>query len=153
MWRRILQKTFPYISPIKTALIGAHFGGFLSIYTLANDPTAVFGCSVAISPVSSWMSLGIDGYTFAKAICRVSHKFGFYAAAPYAERYLGLLNDRDGQRHYFEADLTTNSKHLHLRDVFLLHGTLEETYTVTHSMLIARSLIEKRFHFQQQVLL
>lgn len=55
---RILQESFPFISPIKTALIGAHYGGFLSVYTLANDPGAIFGCAVAISPVSSWKTLG-----------------------------------------------------------------------------------------------
>nr|CAH0102070.1 unnamed protein product [Daphnia galeata] len=126
---KILQETFSFISPIKTALIGAHYGGFLSIYTLANDPSAVFGCGIAISPVSSWKTL----------------------AAPYAERYLGLLGERDGQRHYFEADLTTCTKNLHTRKLFLLHGTLEEKYHVTHSMLIAKNLIEKRFSFQQQL--
>lgn len=73
-------------------------------------------------------------------------------AAPYAERYLGLLSEREGQRHYFEADLTTCTKNLHAKKVFLLHGTLEEKYHVTHSMLIAKSLIEKRFSFQQQVI-
>ena len=74
-----------------------------------------------------------------------------FTAAPYAERYLGLLGERDGQRHYFEADLTTCTKNLHTRKLFLLHGTLEEKYHVTHSMLIAKNLIEKRFSFQQQV--
>jgi predicted alpha/beta superfamily hydrolase len=54
---RILQETFAFISPIKTALIGSHYGGFLSLYTLANDPGAVFGCGIAISPVSSWKAL------------------------------------------------------------------------------------------------
>lgn len=126
---KILQETFPFISPIKTALIGAHYGGFLSIYTLANDPGAVFGCAVAISPVSSWKTL----------------------AAPYAERYLGLLSERDGQRHYFEADLSSCTKNLHTKKLFILHGTLEEKYHVTHSMLIAKNLIEKRFSFQQQL--
>ncbi|XP_046645659.1 prolyl endopeptidase FAP-like isoform X1 [Daphnia pulicaria] len=126
---KILQETFAFISPIKTALIGSHYGGFLSLYTLANDPGAVFGCGIAISPVSSWKTL----------------------TAPYAERYLGLLSEREGQRHYFEADLTTCTKNLHAKKVFLLHGTLEEKYHVTHSMLIAKSLIEKRFSFQQQL--
>jgi len=74
------------------------------------------------------------------------------AAAPYAERYLGLLSEREGQRHYFEADLTTCTKNLHAKKLFLLHGTLEEKYHVTHSMLIAKSLIDKRFSFQQQVI-
>jgi hypothetical protein len=33
-------------------------GGFLSVYTLANDARSTFGCAVAISPVSSWQTLG-----------------------------------------------------------------------------------------------
>ena len=75
----------------------------------------------------------------------------FSIAAPFAERYLGLLNERDGQRHYLEADLTSCTKNLHTKHLLLLHGTLEEKYQATHSMLIAKSLIEKRFSFQQQV--
>jgi len=126
---KILQKTFPYISPSKTALIGAHYGGFLTINTLANDPTSVFGCGIAISPVSSWQSM----------------------AAPYAERYLGLLNGLDGQRRYFDADLNSCSKNLHNKHLLLLHGTLDETFLVTHSMLIARSLINNRVSFQQMM--
>lgn len=54
LFNRILQQTFTFISPVKTALIGAHYGGFLSIYTLANDPTLAFSCAIAVSPVTSW---------------------------------------------------------------------------------------------------
>ena len=56
--RRVLQQMFPYISPVKTALVGGHYGGFLSIYALAKDPASTFGCSVAISPISSWNMMG-----------------------------------------------------------------------------------------------
>ena len=72
-------------------------------------------------------------------------------AAPYAERYLGLLNDRDGQRHYFEADLVSRIKNLYSKHLLLVHGTLEEEHLFTHSMLIAKAMIEKRFDFQLQV--
>lgn len=152
---RVLQQTFPYISPIKTAIVGAHFGGFLSIYTLANDPGASFGCAVAISPISSWQTLGnmvqAENLMYHLIHSTVYVPWHAYIAAPYAERYLGLLNDRDGQRHYFESDLSTSMKTLHLKDVLLVHGTLEEKYPVTHSMLFAKAMVKKRFPFQQQV--
>ena len=72
--------------------------------------------------------------------------------ASFAERYLGLLNDRDGARSYFEADLMSYTKHLHNKHLYLVHGTLDEKYQVSHSFLIAKSLIEKRFYFHQQVI-
>jgi len=126
---KILRETFPNISPSKIALVGAHYGGFLTINTLANDPNSVFGCGIAISPISSWQSM----------------------AAPYAERYLGLLDEREGQRRYFDADLNSCTKNMHNKHLLLMHGTLDEKFLVTHSMLIGRSMINSRVYFQQMM--
>lgn len=57
-----------------------------------------------------------------------------FSVAPYAERYLGLLNDKEAQRRYFEADLTTLTKNLNSKYVFLLHGTLEEKVCINFNL-------------------
>jgi len=62
------------------------------------------------------------------------------------------LNDREGQQHYFESDLSTSTRNLHGKEIFVLHGTLEEKYPMTHSMLFTKAMIKKRFAFQQQVI-
>ena len=73
------------------------------------------------------------------------------AAAPYAERYLGLLKEQHGQRSYFEADLTRYTKNLHKKHIYLVHGTLDEEVNVAHSFLVAKSMIKNKFSFHQQV--
>lgn len=56
---RVLHHQYDFLSPSRTAVIGAHYGGYVATYTLANDPDNVFACGIAISPVCKWQILGI----------------------------------------------------------------------------------------------
>ena len=74
-----------------------------------------------------------------------------FSVAPYAERYLGLLNDKEAQRRYFEADLTTLTKNLNSKYIFLLIYNLEkEIIFIEFSTLVQGSSLDPKLLFADQ---
>lgn len=91
----------------KVGVVGASYGGFLSIMAMAREPD-LFGTAVAVAPVSEW-----TGYDTA-----------------YTERYLGLPSENpDG---YHESSALTHVGAVQ-GDLLLIHGTVDENVHLRHS--------------------
>jgi dipeptidyl aminopeptidase/acylaminoacyl peptidase len=54
----VLQDTFPYIDPSRTAIWGWSYGGYATAMALARDTVGVFKCGASVAPVTSWIYYG-----------------------------------------------------------------------------------------------
>ncbi|KOC62680.1 Venom dipeptidyl peptidase 4, partial [Habropoda laboriosa] len=81
---RILQQTYSWIDPNRTAIWGWSYGGFATAMALATDRESVFKCGISVAPVTSWI----------------------YYDSLYTERFMGLPTPEDNLYGYNHTDVT-----------------------------------------------
>jgi len=106
-----LKNEIHFVDHTRTAIWGWSYGGYIAASALTHETNA-FNCSIAVAPVTNWMY--VDSFT--------------------SERYFGQPWTSSNFLRYEKADLTHIAKHFRERDMFILHGTADGTFTFREAL-------------------
>ncbi|CAK9799166.1 Venom dipeptidyl peptidase 4 [Anthophora quadrimaculata] len=123
----ILQQTYSWIDPNRTAIWGWSYGGFSTAMVLATDRESVFKCGISVAPVTSWI----------------------YYDSLYTERFMGLPTLEDNLHGYNRTDVTRRVEGIRGKKFLLIHGTGDDNVHYQQSMALNKALVEKDIMFEQ----
>lgn len=118
-------KSQPFVDGGRVGIWGWSYGGYMTLYALANAPSGSFSAGVAVAPVSDWMNYDT---------C-------------YTERYLKLPADNpDGYRDSSPA----HQAERFTAPVLLLHGLSDDNVHFGNSVQMADALLKAGQPFESQ---
>jgi len=122
-----LRNTYSFIDNRRIAIWGWSYGGFVTLHALGDDLSAVFGCGIAVAPVTDW----------------------HYYDTVYTERYMNL--ERHNYKGYDNANVSRKAKNFHGKQLLLVHGTADDNVHFQNSAQFIKALTEAEVDFQMQI--
>ncbi|RWS30556.1 prolyl endopeptidase FAP-like protein, partial [Leptotrombidium deliense] len=124
-----LKSDLHFVDPIRTAIWGWAYGGYIAATSLVHANNNLFNCSTIVAPITNW--LFVDSFT--------------------SERYFGQPWTQGGFVNYERADLSQKAINFKGKNIFILHGTADDAVHLQHSFTFMKALNDAGVVYQTQL--